>query len=145
MARLLGLLTYFHMTLAMVLMTIAALAVPVQEARADLGDYCCGSSDVPTCCYNWAMTECVGDPNYATCMTTKQADCENNCSIVKSCSAVSGMRRCDDGCYYDPVEPSKCSKTVKGSSTGCVIGDNTCALCICQFADAKKEDCWCKK
>ena len=152
MARVSNLLSWFFFCMAGVLVTVAMLAVP-ENAFADDGDtwcatYCYGvcSGDI-TCIGNCTgpchdgYYNCDDCANYSSPQDTY---CNAGClQAGKSCNAVSGNRRCDDGCYFDPKNATTCSITVLGSNTGCVLGMNNCATCVCSF-NVTKDDCWCK-
>ena len=159
MRRLSKVFSWFLGSLAAVLATVATLAVP-DNAFADTGTVCawnCNPWGVGTTKYRECLGDCCSDKSAgdtgadATCCESACATdpdpmtCKETCQAgQKLCQAQSGNRVCDKGCYYNN-NMDKCDITIGGSITGCVIGGNSCALCKCDWADANKIDCWCKK
>src|SRR5439155_19900394 len=91
MARLCTLMSHFCISLAMVLMTVAALAVPVQEARADTGSEWCTS---------YCNDACASDPMPAECYGKCYSPCYAGYNDCKDCAKYSGNQAtwCIEGC-----------------------------------------------
>jgi len=150
MVRFLTFLSYSTLSLAMVLATVAVLAVP-EDAFADAGSDCaeyCGSFPpgapeeywqcLADCCSRDAAccaSACgSSDPNndcYAVC--TAQTSCRSDLKETGDCA--------NSGCQ----QPQGAPKTCITPGTGGCDGGGTCA-CSCAFRPlAKTPDCYCWK
>lgn len=159
MARLCTLLSYFCISLAMVLLTIAALAIPVQEVRADAGEEC----------GKYCTSKCTGDK---TCYDNCYADCTAGYADCTACAQYAGTAKFDDcmaGCNAGggpanqvcvnctPCNQKNCANLPFPDWIFCFLGPNcigscdsnaqACANCLCREAVPPQASlaCACRK
>ena len=123
MARVLSVLAWFHVSLAMVLATVALLAVP-QSAFAESG--------CPLNCKNWYG---LGNSDYWNCIAgcCDQEDPENREQCCSNYCNPSDTD-CPNECYLVPPTPCQ-TLVIGGTASGCV---NPGAQCM--FGD-KQSSC----
>ncbi len=150
MARLLMIFSRFHISVAMVLATIAYLAVP-ENAFAD---------DPKVCAANCETTFGIDNPHYwncvAGCCNTDDPGDPNCCSelcdpadpdCVTNCSAML-TTLCEKGdCELSISDPKNChlQKASNCAAGGCVTTGAKCSTaCSCLFSVGSSVPCWCQ-
>lgn len=99
MARFFQVLAWFHVSLALALLTIASLAMPQKAlaSPASCQSYCqskCNSStnECYTFCYNFCLShDCslcssFDDPQYTDCIAASMAGCDGNPDCLTNCA-----------------------------------------------------------